>query len=131
MNAPYAEPSTYPLQQQIGVAETEKYRHSDPSTSAEAVTGAEDGHANQRMMLLVTYAHAPEGGLTSYEAGLASGLSDNPSCCYWKRCSELLSLNLIAAVQDEDGNVVKRRNPTSNRHQRVCAITQAGLDLVR
>ena len=91
-------------------------RHTDPETSR---LGAEDvkiRRDSQKMQLLIEYAKEP---LTDEDAGYASKLAMKPGCCYWKRCSELRELGLIAPNGE-------KRMSLAGSLQMVCCITPAG-----
>ena len=101
-------------------------RATDPSTSHQAAERT-IGRQSQMITLLRAYAAAAD-GLTNEEAGLATGLADDPTICYWKRCSELLQMEYIAP-RITDGSV-KKRMSRSGRRQRVNAITATGTMLL-
>lgn len=86
------------------------------------VPGRTAGRTSQQILLLRTYA-VSDRGLTNEEAGLASGLADDPVCCYWKRCSELRQRQWI----EETGEV---RYGRSDRPQKVHRITDRGLERI-
>ncbi len=87
-----------------------------------AVSGRTAGRTSQQILLLRAYAMAGR-GLTNEEAGLASGLADDPVCCYWKRCSELRQHEWV----EETGEV---RHGRSGRAQKVHRITDLGLERI-
>lgn len=124
MTAPSVELNTPPAPQQSGAAETDPpaARSTDPETSHEGANNSKSRRESQRRILLLSYLEAGDKGLTAIEAGISSGLASNPSCCYWKRCSELLAMGLLEEVYDKDGLVVKRTNPHSKSAQRVLRI---------
>lgn len=75
----------------------------------------------QRWNLLRQYVlHGP---LTNEQAGDLSGLSSKKSCCYWKRCSELLKHGYL-----EDTGLEVRSQV--GEMQRVCCVTQKGIDAI-
>jgi hypothetical protein len=76
---------------------------------------------SQRALLLSRY---EVDSMTDEEAGHASGLAMLPKCCYWKRCSELRQAGYIATT-----GVMRRSSAGVDQH--VCAITEAGHDLLR
>ena len=73
---------------------------------------------SQRWELLKQYVE--HGPLTNEQAGDLSGLSGRKSCCYWKRCSELLSHGYIEATGEEARSQV-------GEMQRVCRVTSKGI----
>ena len=100
-------------------------RNTDPWTS-HAASGATAGRTSQKILLLRAYADAEAEtgkGLTNDEAGLRSGLADDPTCCFWKRCSELAQADYLA----DTGEV---RYGRSGRAQRVHRITDKGLERI-
>lgn len=81
---------------------TQNWRDRDPSTSVQAAANVNAGRGlSQRLLLLVHYAKAGERGLTSDEAGDASGLSAKRGCCYWKRVGELVSECLLEDTSEK------------------------------
>jgi hypothetical protein len=75
----------------------------------------------QRWNLLRQYVlHGP---LTNEQAGDLSGLSSKKSCCYWKRCSELLKHGYLQDTGLEVRSQV-------GELQRVCSVTQKGIDVI-
>ena len=95
-------------------------RRDDPSTSEEGAKAMTVRAGSQRAKLLARY---EQDSMTDEEAGNASGLAALPKCCYWKRCSELRQAGYIATTG------VMRRS-SAGVDQNVCAITQAGHDLL-
>jgi len=91
-------------------------RVSDPETSQKAAVAAERRAPSQRDRLLSAYMTAGDRGLTDEEAGAAAGLSGSG---YWKRCSDLRNLGLIAPL----GPV---RQVSSGLMAQVCVITPEG-----
>ncbi len=77
---------------------------------------------SQRWDLLRQYVE--HGPLTNEQAGDLSGLSEKKSCCYWKRCSELLEAGYIEATGEE-------RRSEVGEMQRVCRVTAKGLAVIR
>lgn len=98
-------------------------RNSDPDTSHAAAVRTL-GRRAQTTLLLRTYHEAGPEGLTNEEAGLMSGLADDPTCCYWKRCSELAHMEYIVPTGD-------RRDSRAGRKQRVHAISKEGLMVIK
>jgi hypothetical protein len=92
-------------------------RASDPSTSHRAAQIAAIRGKSQKALLLLAYQRAEESGLTDEEAGASAGLSGSG---YWKRCSELRTLGLIAPSG-------KERQASSGLMVQVCSITLAGM----
>ena len=75
----------------------------------------------QRWNLLRQYVlHGP---LTNEQAGDLSGLSSKKSCCYWKRCSELLKHGYLE-------NAHYSKVSQAGERQRVCRATQKGIDAI-
>ena len=95
-------------------------RATDPATSTKAAQSLWVRAGSQRALLLSRYAVAD---MTDEEAGHASGLAILPKCCYWKRCSELRQAGYIATTG-------VTRPSSAGVEQQVCAITQAGHDLL-
>lgn len=76
---------------------------------------------SQRWELLRQYViHGP---LTNEQAGDLSGLSDKKSCCYWKRCGELLEHGYIEATGEH-------RKSNVGEMQRVCRATVKGREAI-
>ena len=69
-------------------------RRSDPATSQAAATANKPQRRGHREILLEAIERL--GGCTAREAFVASDLP--PRCCYWKRVSELLELEIIKVV---------------------------------
>jgi hypothetical protein len=95
-------------------------RRNDGATSTGGAKAMTVRAGSQRAKLLAVYREQP---LTDEEAGNVSGLSMLPKCCYWKRCSELRQAGYIATT-----GVTRRSSAGVDQH--VCAITQAGHDLL-
>ena len=95
-------------------------RANDGATSKAGAKSLRVRAGSQRALLLSQYW---EDSLTDEEAGHASGLAILPKCCYWKRCSELRQAGYIATT-----GVMRRSSAGVDQH--VCAITQAGHDLL-
>ena len=95
-------------------------RANDPTTSTKAAATIWVRAGSQRAKLLAQYG---EDSMTDEEAGHASGLALLPKCCYWKRCSELRQAGYIATTG-------VTRPSSAGVEQQVCAITQAGHDLL-
>ena len=95
-------------------------RANDPTTSAKAAATIWVRAGSQRAKLLAQY---DLDAMTDEEAGHASGLAILPKCCYWKRCSELRQAGYIATTG-------VTRPSSAGVEQQVCAITQAGHDLL-
>jgi hypothetical protein len=93
-------------------------RNNDPETSK--MVGKDKKvqlrWGSQRASLLIQYI---DNDLSDEEAGDASGLRSNRSCCYWKRCSELRQMGLI-----EDTGEVKVSE--AGQKVQVCRITELG-----
>jgi len=96
------------------------FRATDPDTSRQASLLRVGTH---RAVLLEQYFYATL-GLTDEEAGARAALAGHDIKGYWKRCSDLRTIGLI-----EDLGI--RRALTSGSQGIVCAITQAGIDIVR
>lgn len=95
-------------------------RNSDPETSKAAARSNAVRAGGQQAILLRAYYKAGARGLTSEEAGEASGiLISKPRSCYWKRVSEMRQNGLLE-VTDET------RESSSGEAQRVLRITAAG-----
>jgi hypothetical protein len=77
---------------------------------------------SQRWDLLRQYVE--HGPLTNEQAGDLSGLSKKKSCCYWKRCSELLVAGYIEDTGEE-------RRSEVGEMQRVCRVTAKGRAVIR
>lgn len=95
-------------------------RGSDPPTSKRAGKKVVERAPSQAQLLLKEYALAGADGLTAEQAGELSGLAQRRSCCYWKRCGELLKAGLV-----EDTGLT--RVSSAGEQQRVCRITAEGL----
>ena len=95
-------------------------RANDPATSTKAAATIWVRAGSQRAKLLAQY---DLDSMTDEEAGHASGLAMLPKCCYWKRCSELRQAGYIATTG-------VTRPSSAGVEQLVCAITQAGHDLL-
>jgi hypothetical protein len=91
-------------------------RTQDGITSREGARSITLRAGSQRAMLLEMYWAEP---LTDEEAGNLSGLSRNPKCGYWKRCSELRQAGYIRPTGE-------MRESVSGVSQQVCEITEAG-----
>ena len=76
--------------------------------------------SSQKGRLLREFARAGHRGLTSYEAGKATGLADIPDCCYWKRVSELAQLGDIELTGEQ-------RLAATGEERNVYRITTAGM----
>ena len=96
------------------------FRATDPDTSRQVRPMRVGSH---RALLLQQYFYATL-GLTDEEAGARAALAGNDIKGYWKRCSDLRTLGLIQDLGHS------RRLSTGSQGI-VCAITQAGLDVVR
>ena len=95
-------------------------RRDNGTTSTSGAKAMTVRAGSQRALLLAQY---ELDSMTDEEAGHASGLSMLPKCCYWKRCSELRQAGYIATT-----GVTRRSSAGVDQH--VCAITQAGHDLL-
>lgn len=95
-------------------------RATDPETSQRGAADVRIRSMSQKHLLLGAYLAAGEDGLTDDQAGRYSGLSLNPRCGYWKRCSELRAAGLIGRTG------VVGLSDTGNDAD-VCAITPAGI----
>lgn len=102
------------------------FRSDDPWTSEQGAKDVAVRKGSQQARLLIEYARQENWtrGLTSEEAGNASGLSANPRCCYWKRCSELAVLGLI----EDTGEA---RLSSAGSPQRVFRISMSGMRHVK
>ena len=96
------------------------FRASDPETSRQVKPMRVGSH---RALLLQQYFYATL-GLTDEEAGARAALAGHDIKGYWKRCSDLRTFGLIEDLGHS------RRLSTGSQGI-VCAITQAGLDMVR
>lgn len=97
-------------------------RKTDPKTSKGAARATKLKAGSQRHVLLCTYRDHPE-GLTSEEAAESLGWIDS-RIGYWKRVSELLSSGLIVDTGE-------KRVGRSGQEQRVCRITQHGVEALK
>ena len=110
--------------------EPPNYRRSDPETPKSAGKSAKIRAGTQRHALLLAYLieseleEFPTRGLTDEEAGNISRLSLKPKCCYWKRCSELREMGLIAPNGEQ-------RHSSANEKQMVCIITSKGIRCIK
>lgn len=95
------------------------YRREGPETSREAAKIAKLRSGSQMHRLLTVYA-THEAGLTDEEAATLTGLIENPSCCWWKRCSDLRTEEYI----EETGDT---RVGRSGAKRIVCRVTEAGI----
>lgn len=77
---------------------------------------------SQRWELLKQYVE--HGPLTNEQAGDLSGLSEKKSCCYWKRCSELLKHGYL---EDTGTEIVSQ----VGEMQRVCRVTSKGVNAIK
>lgn len=77
---------------------------------------------SQRWELLKQY--VKHGPLTNEQAGDLSGLSAKKSCCYWKRCSELLQHGFL---EDTGIEIVSQ----VGEMQRVCRVTSKGIAAIK
>jgi len=95
-------------------------RAGDPETSKSAARSNALRAGGQQMVLLKAYYGAGVRGLTSEEAGEASGiLVSKPRACYWKRVSEMRQNGLL--------EVTDQTRPSSvGEAQRVLRITALG-----
>jgi hypothetical protein len=96
------------------------FRSTDPETSRQVSPMRVGSH---RAILLAIYADANL-GLTDEEAAVRATAQGHDIKGYWKRCSDLRAIGLI-----QDLGI--RRAVSSGSQAIVCAITQAGLDMVR
>lgn len=96
------------------------FRATDPDTSRQAKPIKVGTH---RALLLEQYFHATL-GLTDEEAGLRAQSQGHEIRGYWKRCSDLRTMGLIE-------HIGLCRTLSTGSQGIVCAITQAGLDMVR
>ena len=96
------------------------FRSSDPETSRQISQMRVGSH---RAILLAIYNDAVL-GLTDEEAALRASAQGHEIKGYWKRCSDLRTAGLI-----HDLGI--RRTLSTGSQGIVCAITQAGLDVVR
>ena len=95
------------------------YRTTDPATSRAGAASVRVRAGSQKALLLRAYSLAGPFGLTDEEAAYITRLSDNRSCCWWKRCSELRAGGFIAST----GN---QRKGQAGESRMVCAITTDG-----
>lgn len=95
-------------------------RATDPETSQRGAADVRFRAMSQKHLLLGAYLAEGEGGLTDDQAGRYSGLSFNPRCGYWKRCSELRTAGLIERTG------IVGISDTGNDAD-VCRITPAGI----
>lgn len=95
------------------------FRAADQATSRAGAADVRLRLGSQQAQLLAAYAENPN-GLTDEQAGYATGLAHNRSCCYWKRCSELRHKGFLR----DTGRVLEA---SSGSLQMVCEITKAGL----
>ena len=93
-------------------------RNTDPQTSHAAAEKINVRAGTHRALLLAEYWKEP-GGLTDEEAGERSGLKAR-GVGYWKRCSDLRNLELVA-------NTGETRKGSQGTEQMVCKITLEGL----
>lgn len=98
------------------------FRKEDPITSVLGAGDVKPRRVSQAMLLLAEYAHRD--GLTDEEAGLFSGLSQRPKCCYWKRCSELRYEGFIIPTGET-------RLSSAGSAMQVCAITEEGREALK
>ena len=96
------------------------FRATDPETSRQVSPIKVGTH---RAILLEQYFYATL-GLTDEEAGMRAALAGHDIKGYWKRCSDLRTLGLIQDLGHS-------RRLSSGSQGIVCAITQAGLDMVK
>ena len=96
------------------------FRATDPDTSRQVRPMRVGSH---RALLLQQYFYATL-GLTDEEAGARAALAGHDIKGYWKRCSDLRTLGLIQDLGHS------RRLSTGSQGI-VCAITQAGIEMVR
>lgn len=110
----------------LGSGFSQGYRKKDPVTSKKAYENSKIRHGSQQHKLLQEYYRKsleqefPTLGLTDEEAGIRTGLTQKPRCCYWKRCSELRQMSLIIPNGEQ-------RKSTANEAQIVCIITSKGI----
>jgi hypothetical protein len=97
------------------------FRKEDPITSVLGAGEVKPRRRSQAMLLLAEYL---QGGMTDEEAGMASGLSLKPKCCYWKRCSELRAMGLIIPTGET-------RLSSAGSAMQVCEITEEGEKALR
>jgi hypothetical protein len=97
-------------------------RNSDPQTSKDAGNSEEIKirWGSQRHLILSVYNENPD-GLIDEQVGEISGLIENRSCCYWKRCSELRQAGYIELTGEKSKS-------NCGYDQRVCKITQKGIN---
>lgn len=94
-------------------------RNTDPATSHAAATSAAPRTGSQKATLLRAYAIAGDIGLTDEEAASITRLDQRPSCCWWKRCSDLRRDGFIEATG-------RARAGQAGDRRMVCAITPEG-----
>jgi hypothetical protein len=95
-------------------------RASDPVTSKAAANDVRIRARSQRGTLLRAFVMAGEHGLTDEEAAYVTRLVENRSACWWKRCSDLRELGLIAPTGDT-------RPGSAGSDRMVCVVTEDGL----
>lgn len=93
-------------------------RHVDLPIHGEVSDDLRIRAGSQRWELLKKYVE--HGPLTNEQAGDLSGLSGKKSCCYWKRCSELLKHGYLEDTGTEIASQV-------GEMQRVCRVTSKGI----
>lgn len=94
-------------------------RNTDPATSHAAAENVAFRSGSHRARLLDVYGDRDNwDGLTDEEAAIRAGLS--PRSCWWKRCSELRALGMIAPTGET-------RESSAGEHGQVCAITADGM----
>lgn len=94
-------------------------RHTDHSTSQQAAKAVAMRAGSQQHMLLRAYGMAGGVGLTDEEAASVTRLDQRPSCCWWKRCSELRQAGYIS-------DTGRTRTSVAGEQRMVCEITEAG-----
>ena len=105
-------PLSHPLESSAPLA-----RRTDPETSHKGGDSVRFRSTSQKARLLRVYAEKHEA--TDFTAAQEAGVF-RVGVCYWKRCSELRSLGLIAPTG--------RVGPgPSGEDQQICAITGEGI----
>ena len=89
MTAEFAEDAFYPG----------RHRSEDHDTSIQGAQSIAYRAGTQKALLLQEYIDAYPAGLTSEEAAGRAGLI-KPSCCYWKRVSEMEQAGILWTTQE-------------------------------
>ena len=99
-------------------------RRTDPEESRAAANKILKLGGQRRKLLRVYYEHTREGGLplSDHEASELAGLPSRS--CWWKRCGELLTNDLIEKV-------TTHKDRETGQWVRACVITRRGCDWLR